>query len=85
MTHFPARAGDPATAPSVLAIILNWNGKTDTLECLESVRELRYPRYQVLVVDNASSDGSVQAIAARHPEVEIEFFEPHTPALPKSK
>jgi GT2 family glycosyltransferase len=47
--------------------VLNWNGREDTLRCLGSLRDA--PR--VVVADNGSSDGSVAAIRARHPEVEL--------------
>jgi GT2 family glycosyltransferase len=47
----------------VYIILLNWNGWQDTLECLESVFRLQYPRFSVLVCDNASSDGSIEKIA----------------------
>src|SRR3989344_7915845 len=48
----------------VTIIILNWNRLKDTLECLESLKEmsLRDCRLSVLVVDNASSDNSVTEI-----------------------
>lgn len=51
---------------NVFIIILNWNGKDDTLACLDSVHKLDYPDYHVIVVDNASTDGSVDAISARY-------------------
>jgi GT2 family glycosyltransferase len=54
-------------APLVTIIVLNWNGKQDTLACLESLQQLSYPNSQVLVVDNGSSDGSAAAIRARFP------------------
>ena len=57
--------------PRVYVIILNWNGKEETLRCLSSVLEMDYPCYRVLVVDNASSDGSVEAIRAAFPAVEL--------------
>jgi GT2 family glycosyltransferase len=44
----------PPSAPTVLVVILNWNGLAHTLECLRSVRELAYPNLQVLVIDNGS-------------------------------
>jgi GT2 family glycosyltransferase len=43
-------------------VILNYNGWQDTLECLESVYHSDYPNYQVIVCDNASSDGSLDQI-----------------------
>jgi GT2 family glycosyltransferase len=50
--------------PKVAIIILNWNGWKDTIECLESVLRNSYPNYQVIVVDNGSTDGSVEEIKA---------------------
>jgi len=47
--------------PKVFIIILNWNGKDDTLTCLDSVQKLNYPNYHVIVVDNGSTDGSADA------------------------
>jgi GT2 family glycosyltransferase len=47
--------------PTVSIIIVNWNGKDVTLECLASLQHLRYHPFQVIVVDNGSSDGSVEA------------------------
>ncbi len=48
--------------PKVYIIILNYNGWQDTIECLESVLRNEYPNYQVIVVDNGSTDGSVEMI-----------------------
>jgi GT2 family glycosyltransferase len=55
----------------VYVIVLNWNGKEDTLECLESLRTTDYDNYQVVLVDNGSEDDSVRAVRERFPEVEI--------------
>ncbi len=57
--------------PLVWIIIVNWNGKADTLACLASLQKISYPSRHVLVVDNASADGSVEAIRAQFPEVEV--------------
>lgn len=59
------------TGPNVSIIILNYNRKDDTLECLRSVYGIVYPDYEVVVVDNASTDGSVDAIKRSFPRVEI--------------
>lgn len=50
--------------PPVWVVLVNWNGWRDAVECLESVYRLDYPQLRVIVCDNASSDGSVEAIAA---------------------
>ncbi|MEJ2697614.1 MAG: glycosyltransferase family 2 protein [Candidatus Sulfobium sp.] len=51
-----------ADFPKVYIIILNWNNWRDTVECLESVYQNSYPNFQVICVDNASSDRSEQMI-----------------------
>jgi GT2 family glycosyltransferase len=55
----------------VFIIILNWNGKEDTLECLESVRSVDYSNFDTIVVDNGSSDESVKAIRNEYPAVNV--------------
>jgi GT2 family glycosyltransferase len=45
--------------PKVSIIILNWNGWEDTIECLESLYQITYPNYEVIVVDNGSEDESI--------------------------
>ncbi|MCR4405865.1 MAG: glycosyltransferase family 2 protein [Anaerolineae bacterium] len=57
--------------PRVTIIILNWNGLRDILACLESLSRLDYPRYQIVVVDNGSTDGSVEAIQERFLEATL--------------
>ena len=59
--------------PTVLIVIVNWNGKRDVLECLASLRKLAYSRdsLEVLVVDNGSSDESQHAISKDFPECSV--------------
>jgi GT2 family glycosyltransferase len=57
--------------PEVMIIVLNWNGLSDTLECLESLACLDYSPYEVVVVDNGSTDGSVEAVRGRFPDVTL--------------
>jgi GT2 family glycosyltransferase len=57
--------------PKVCIVILNWNGLSDTRECLKSIFESRYKNYEVIVVDNASTDLSVQAIRTEFPSAKI--------------
>lgn len=58
-------------APLVYIIILSWNGRKDTLECLSSLRRISYPHARLLLVDNASTDGTVEAVRQQFPSVEI--------------
>jgi GT2 family glycosyltransferase len=48
-------------------IVLNWNGRDDTLELLESLADARLDDTTVLVVDNGSTDGTLEAVAEQHP------------------
>lgn len=57
--------------PKVSIIILNWNGWKDTIECLQSVQQINYPNFRVLVVDNGSSDESVAQIRQAFPDVDL--------------
>jgi len=43
------------TSPKVSVIVVNWNNFKDTAECLESLRKVDYPNFEVIVVDNGSS------------------------------
>lgn len=49
---------------SLFVVILNWNGKADTLACLESLQACVGVDLRIVVCDNGSSDGSLAALAA---------------------
>ena len=46
----------------VYIIVLNYRGAEDTISCLQSLAGLNYPDYHLIVVDNASGDGSVEQL-----------------------
>jgi GT2 family glycosyltransferase len=53
-------------------VVVSYNTRDYILPCLESVYgDTRGVRFEVIVVDNASADGSADAIAARFPEVRL--------------
>ena len=59
-------------SPDLSIIILNYNVKDLLLNCLESVfKDPSSKNWQVIVVDNASSDGSVEAVKKEFPGVEL--------------
>ena len=57
--------------PFVVSVILNTNRRQDTLECLASLTKSTYANHKIIVLDNASNDGSVMAIQTSYPEVQI--------------
>ena len=59
------------TLPKVVIIVLNWNGKQDTLACLESLTKITYAHFEVIVVDNGSTDGSAEAILEHFPKFSL--------------
>lgn len=55
----------------ILILLLNWNGKKDTLECLASLKKVTYSNFQTIVVDNGSTDDSVAALRRAYPDMPI--------------
>src|SRR4051812_545050 len=48
------------SAPSVSVVVVNWNGGDDLIYCVESVYEQSMRPHEVILVDNASVDGSLE-------------------------
>jgi len=59
--------------PKVSIIVLNYNGKKYLDPCLSSLLKINYPRdkLEVIVVDNGSTDGSVEYIKEKYPWVKL--------------
>lgn len=57
--------------PKVVVIIVIWNGLEDTLECLRSLLQDGYPNFEIVVVDNGSTDGSAEALREKKFPVRI--------------
>ncbi len=53
--------------PLVACILVNWNNWRDTSDCLTSLALQTYPNLRVLIVDNASTDGSLAQLREAHP------------------
>jgi GT2 family glycosyltransferase len=58
---------NPPSSPAVACILVNWNNAADTSECLAALGRQDYPSLTVVVVDNASTDGSLAVLQAAHP------------------
>lgn len=63
----------PAIAPLVSVLILSYNGRRYLDDCLHSVLDQDFPhdQYEVLLIDNGSTDGSADYVAACYPQVRI--------------
>ena len=48
--------------PRVSVIILNWNGTQDSIECLQSFKQVTYDNYQLMLVDNGSEPEKLQEL-----------------------
>lgn len=58
-------------APRVLAVVLTYNGWRDTRDCLIALTRSTYPNLEILVVDNASTDGTVDKVKELFPQVRV--------------
>lgn len=56
-------------APRVSIIIVNWNGRKWLEKCLDSLRAQTYRNFEIIFVDNASTDDSVEFVEKNYPEV----------------
>jgi GT2 family glycosyltransferase len=60
-----------STTPRVSVIIPNWNGVRLLRPCLDALRRQTYTNHEVIVVDNASTDGSLAVLRDEYPEVRV--------------
>jgi GT2 family glycosyltransferase len=60
-----------AGQPSVYIVLLNWNGWEDTAKCVHSLRCMEYQNWHALIVDNGSTDDSVERLKETCSEVPI--------------
>lgn len=58
---------------AVAVVVVNWNGYEETSDCLESLESVEYPERRVVVVDNGSTDGSGERLAAEFQWPEFVF------------
>lgn len=57
--------------PRVTFVVVNWNQCQLTLDCLASLYQQKYPNFDIILVDNGSSDDSVLSVRATFPNVTI--------------
>ncbi|GEM_PF-1982669 len=73
LDHAACHGDDPALAVgSISVVIVNWNGRAFISRCLDSIPAAAAGRpFEIIVVDNASTDDSVAYIRENHPEVAL--------------
>ncbi len=61
------------STPKILIIIVTWNKKEYVIDLLNSLSAINFPREQldILVIDNASNDGTVEALEAQFDDIQI--------------
>jgi len=59
--------------PAVTVMVLNYNGRPYLDACLSSLGAIDYPggKYEILLVDNGSTDGSADFVSEKFPDVRI--------------
>jgi GT2 family glycosyltransferase len=57
--------------PLISTIILNWNGREQLYACIQSVKKQTYTNMEIILVDNASTDGSVEYIRTLFPDLQL--------------
>lgn len=60
-----------ARAPRVAVVVAAWNHVNEVIACLNSVRQIDYPSYDVFVVDNASEDATVAVVREHFPDITV--------------
>jgi GT2 family glycosyltransferase len=60
--------------PGVTIVIPNWNGKHFLKTCLDSLNNQTHTNYTTIVVDNGSTDGSVEYLREFYPHIEVVRF-----------
>ncbi|MGH7791526.1 MAG: glycosyltransferase family 2 protein, partial [Thermodesulfobacteriota bacterium] len=57
--------------PKVAIVVLNWNKKDYVLALLDSLQSIDYDNYEITFVDNASTDGSVESVKEKFPDIDM--------------
>ena len=57
--------------PPVAVVVVNWNGRRYLERCLSGLLAQSYPNVEPVLVDNGSTDGSVDLVRERFPEVRL--------------
>ena len=86
------KINEDMSAPKVSIIIVNYNGKELLQKCLDSLLKVNYNNFEIILVDNNSTDGTVELVTKNYPSLIIikldsnkGFAEPNNVAAKISK
>ncbi len=57
--------------PLVSIVILNWNGKKRLEACLKSLKKIKYPSIEIVLVNNGSTDKSKEFVEKNYPQIKL--------------
>jgi GT2 family glycosyltransferase len=78
MTDYADKKDKISVQPLASFIIVNWNGRHLLEECLEAVLGQSYRSFEIILVDNASTDHSIQFVRKRFPMVRVVELQENT-------
>jgi GT2 family glycosyltransferase len=55
----------------IYIIIVNWNGWKDTIECINSIKQLAYTNYRIIIIDNYSTDESLKQLSVLKSDIKL--------------
>lgn len=58
-----------SAADSISVVVVNWNSRDDLVDCLRALGAQSDPDFEIIVVDNGSTDGSIDSVRAEFPSV----------------
>ena len=61
--------------PHIKILILNWNGNSIISRCLDSINNTKYPNYSIDVIDNGSTDDSIEIIKNNYPDIMLHILD----------
>lgn len=67
-------SSSPSATETLSVVLVNWNAKDDLRRCLQSLEHQTRPPEQIIVIDNASSDGSQRMVHEDFPDVVLDTF-----------
>ena len=59
--------------PKVSIILVNWNNLIDTIDCLNSLKNVTYPNYEIVLVDNASKGNDAEVLREKYLDAHTMF------------